>query len=414
MSLYSRATTQRGNGNEVADSARSAAADWTRVTNGLSLELPPSQGWAVYARTKSGKDAIVRLPKSDTKYNYFTVSGTKMDSIYDNIVRGDGAGKLAFEPVAGVAAFTLTNAESSTLFVFGNPTMAYIDIWGFVHDNSLVEEIDFLNAEGRYVTVTKAYAEATDNVITNRNRYLPPMHAMVVKVGSPLTNKAVNLNSARVVTSPTQIVRPLAAPGRNAHGRQKGIMTVTAINPASDICNSRLLLGQGYSDAVVEGEDAVLTTVNVDNFSSSTPATPFNLYAVKDGCGLSIDLLDDVVNVPVSFYNSDLPFEPVSYLWFTGVNNIDGTLVLYDALTGSERQILDGICMAIETPETSHETRYYIRRPGWSADQENPIVTEVGTTPSYEEEKAVKIIHNGHVFILRNGHVYTMFGQKLR
>jgi len=414
MSLYSRATTQRGNGNEVADSARSAAADWTRVTNGLSLELPPSQGWAVYARTKSGKDAIVRLPKSDTKYNYFTVSGTKMDSIYDNIVRGDGAGKLAFEPVAGVAAFTLTNAESSTLFVFGNPTMAYIDIWGFVHDNSLVEEIDFLNAEGRYVTVTKAYAEATDNVITNRNRYLPPMHAMVVKVGSPLTNKAVNLNSARVVTSPTQIVRPLAAPGRNAHGRQKGIMTVTAINPASDICNSRLLLGQGYSDAVVEGEDAVLTTVNVDNFSSSTPATPFNLYAVKDGCGLSIDLLDDVVNVPISFYNSDLPFEPVSYLWFTGVNNIDGTLVLYDALTGSERQILDGICLAIETPETSHETRYYIRRPGWSADQENPIVTEVGTTPSYEEEKAVKIIHNGHVFILRNGHVYTMFGQKLR
>ena len=118
--------------------------------------------------------------------------------------------------------------------------------------------------------------------------------------------------------------------------------------------------------------------------------------------------------MPLAFYNSKLPFEPVTHLWFTGVNNIDGSLVLYDALTGTERPIIDGVCLDIETPETSHETRYYIRRQGWAPEGPNtPTDTEVGHNDTYEQQ-AVKIIYNGHVFILRDGHVYTMFGQKIR
>ena len=118
-------------------------------------------------------------------------------------------------------------------------------------------------------------------------------------------------------------------------------MTVTAVNPASKRCTSRLLLGQGFNDAIISGEDAVLTTVNINNFSmTNAPATPFNIYAVEGNSGLSIDLRDVIVNVPISFYNSDLPFEPISYLWFTGVNNIDGDLVLYDALLDIDQRIV--------------------------------------------------------------------------
>lgn len=193
-------------------------------------------------------------------------------------------------------------------------------------------------------------------------------------------------------------------------------MTVTAVNPASPRCTSRLLLGQGFNEAIISGEDAVLTTVNIDNFSmTNAPATPFNIYALEGNSGLSIDLRDEIVNVPISFYNSELPFEPNSYLWFTGVNNIDGELVLYDELLDIERPILDGICLEIETPETSHMMRYYIRRPGYVPGQndENPVTT--GFTPLREDDAAaVKFIRNGQVFILRDGHVYTVFGQKIR
>ena len=178
---------------------------------------------------------------------------------------------------------------------------------------------------------------------------------------------------------------------------------------------SRLLLGQGYHDDILDGEDAMLTTVNIDNYSSSTPSTPFNIYAVENGYGLCIDLRDDIQNIPVSFHISNLPFDAVTYLWFTGVNNIDGELVLYDALTGTERTIIDGICLPIETPQYSHQSRYYIRRRGYTpgGGTDDPLTTGTGSTAA-NDEQITKIIHNGHVYILRGGHVYTIFGQKVR
>ena len=159
----------------------------------------------------------------------------------------------------------------------------------------------------------------------------------------------------------------------------------------------------------------MLMTLNIDKFSmTNTPTTPFNIYAVEGDFGLSIDLLDEIVNIPISFYMSDMPYDPVTHLWFTGVNTIDGQLVLYDEWTDTERKIVDGICLDIETPQTNHLTRYYIRRKGFNPQEpDEPVATDI---PQFETdgEQAIKIIRNGHVLIIRNGHVYTMFGQKWR
>ena len=192
-------------------------------------------------------------------------------------------------------------------------------------------------------------------------------------------------------------------------------MTVTAINPVSTRCNSRLLLGQGYHAAILDGEDAMLTTLNIDNYTNNTPpSTPFNLYAVENDCGLSIDLRDEIANVPLSFYMSNLPFAPTTQLWFTGVNHIDGELVLYDSYTGTERRIIDGICLDIATPEQSHEVRYYIRRRGFDPnDPTTPVATAIQPN-ELEDIPVMKIIRDGQVLIIRDGHIYTTLGQKLK
>jgi len=433
LSLYDREIIQKGNGDQVSDSTREAAADWSRLANGMTEDLSPAQGWAVYARTKSGDAADIRLPKNDDVYYYYYASGDQSDisepglrAQRDENAGGSGmAGKLAFYPDSVPAPkYTLTNGTASTSFVFGNPTMGYIDIWGFVADNGLVSEFQYIDAEGSWQTVTKSTVDAaiTANpsldTITNRQCYLPPMHAMVVKVAEATTSKRVTLNTNRIVTAASQIVRGgggSGAPKRQGQSIRKGIMTVTATNPAGAICTSRLRLGQGYHNEVLSGEDAILTTVNLNNYSSATPATPFNIYAAEQGYGLSIDLLDSIVNVPLSFSMTESlvsAFEPVTYLWFTGVNSIDGPLVLYDALTDTERPITDGICLPIETPEVSHERRYYIRRPGYTEPSTDPTTTGVGSDA--HEEQAVKIVYHGNVYILRNGHVFTIFGQKVR
>lgn len=424
LSLYSREIVQKGNGDNVKDSTRTAEAEWSRVTNGMDYSLPPALGWAIFTRTASGADADVRLPKNDDIYYYYNVDGDKMYDFYvpnlrderDVAAGGTGkAGKLAFDTDGTYKDYTLTNEVASTAYVFGNPTMGYIDIWGFIADNGLDEGFDYMGANNEYTTTNKAAAEATTNVITNPERYLPPMHAIVISttVG---TEKTLRLNTNRIVTSPAQVVRPLPAPLRNgATGLSKGIMTVTATNPVSERCFSRLRIGQGYHSAILNGEDAILTTVNIDHYTNnSTPATPFNIYAMEGDYGLSINLRDEILNVPISFYMSDLPFDPETQLWFTGVNNIDGELVLYDSLTNTERTILDGICLKIPTPEVNHETRFYIRRRGYTpGDSTNPVATTIIQSDE-ESTPAIKLIRDGHVYILRDGHVYTMFGQKLR
>ena len=192
-------------------------------------------------------------------------------------------------------------------------------------------------------------------------------------------------------------------------------MTVTATNPASPRCTSYLLLGQGYHADIRSGEDAILTTLNIDNFTmTSTPTTPFNLYALEGNQALSIDLRDSIVNVPVSFYMSDLEYEPMTYLWFTGVNKISGELVFYDAQTDTERAIIDGICIAIETPTQNHEHRYYIRRRGYKEQSGTEIATDVEIIEPAEDEQIVKFIKNDKVYILRRGQIYTILGQRVQ
>lgn len=420
-SVFDRTIVKVGNGSNVENDTLSES-DWSKVTNALTLSLPPAQGWAVYTRTAANNDAVVRLPKSDDRYYYYYASGDRADELYEDNLRAmrttlspdTTAGKLAFYPgEATQQTYTITKANANTTFVFGNPTMGYIDIWGFIADNDLELEFRYIDATGLWRVVNKATADATRDTITTLARYLPPMHAMVVNAKSSVSEKTLRLNTSRVVTvAPTPPVSP--APRRvNASGRSKGIMTVTATNAASQRCTTRLLLGQGYDNAIRKGEDAVLTTVNISKYSATSyPATPFNIYAVENGYGLSIDLLDSVVNVPISFYMSKLSFAPTTQLWFTGVNAIDGELVLYDAQTQSERTIIDGICLEIETPANSHEVRYYIRRSGYVPENTNPILT--GFDPAEEQEAASdarKLIRDGHVLIMRNGHVYTMFGQ---
>ena len=442
LSVFSRTTEYKGNGDQVKDSTRTCtSAEWSKITNGMTLSLPPANGWAVYARTASTKDAAVRLPKKDDIYYYYTKSGDKVYELYEhnlkalraeNAGEAEKVGKLAFAPgaAATLQSYTISNDEgvTSTSFVFGNPTMGYIDIWGFIADNGLKAEIDYINAEGNYTTVNKSAAEATDDTIINCQRYLPPMHAIVVKTSSEASLLTVKVKTERIVTDAGHVVRPLPdpapAPARYSsqmNAKQpalaKGIMTVTAVNPVSPRCTSRLLIGQGYNKAVISGEDALLTTVNIDNYTNNTmPATPFNIYALEGEYGLSINLLNEVVNVPLSFFMSALPYDSVTYLWFTGVNNISVPLVLYDALTDTERPIVDGICLEIETPENSHLARYYIRRKGYKPgeDPSNPITTNLDEGYTPEADRAMKVIRNGHVFVLREGHVYTVFGQKIR
>ena len=433
LSLYNQTVHYQDFGGAYTERPENEDTQWSKVTNALTEPLPAGQGWAVYSRTPKGNDATIRLPKTDDIYYYYDQYGEKMYDLYQSGLQslrstlsdGREAGKLAFHPAGASEDYTLTNsnAKADTTFIFGNPTMGYIDIWRFLNDNThLKQVIKTIDKDGVFTPVTKASAMDESNVISNAHRYLPPMQAIVLTRKEASSSLKVTLKTSRVVTEavadPVPDPTPDPAPRRNAGpSLSKGIMHITATNAADERCTTRLLLGQGYNKAICDGEDALLTTINIEKYTvTGAPATPFNIYALEGQYGMSINLLDSIVNVPISFYMTEniiSAFDPVTRLWFTGVNNIDGQLVLYDALTDTEKPIIDGICIDIETPQQNNLARYYIRRRGYSPSTGGETPTGVGVIGA-DEENAVKILQNGHVLIIREGHVYTMFGQKIR
>ena len=194
----------------------------------------------MYSHTASGRDADVRLPKSDDIYYYYTRSGDKVWSLYESGLQAkraenaENVGKMAFYPGKSATgrSSTLSNGVPATSFVFGNPTMGYIDIWGFIADNraKLDAEIGYMNALGVYTTITYAALEEAD-AITSLSRYLPPMHAIVLKlkVGeAAATSLSVTLNTNRIVTAANQITRPL--PGASPAPRKSPMTTALPID----------------------------------------------------------------------------------------------------------------------------------------------------------------------------------------
>lgn len=155
-------------------------------SNKLDMLIAPGQGIAAagFGPTGNEKDITVRLPKPDTKYNYYTNTGAMSDQSVS--VDRTHSYKLAYTPNAsGDMEVTLrvkneVNAgivgfdNNTTGFLFGNPTMAYIDMFKLMDANpNVLSHVGYQVMTGdKYTTVLRA-AGTTDH-------YLAPMQSAIV------------------------------------------------------------------------------------------------------------------------------------------------------------------------------------------------------------------------------------------
>ena len=135
QSLYNkRVTIYHENGNQSYP-ALTESANFLQ-TNSLGQALPVGSGYQVlgFGPTRGGEDEIiVRLPKPDTYYSYYNKDGTESNQR----VSVNHSNRLAFEPnQSGNMTITLTSDIASNQFMFGNPTMANIDMQKFLADNT--------------------------------------------------------------------------------------------------------------------------------------------------------------------------------------------------------------------------------------------------------------------------------------
>lgn len=321
------------------------------------------------------KDLNIRLPKPDTQY---TSSGSQQIVTIDK----RNAHRLAFTPnEEGEMTITLKNALADSLYVFGNPTMAFINMHEFLHANEDVLEHVYYRFQGE---AWQAYTSATASI----DRFLPPMEAVLLKAKDKAsTSIEVVLSTLQLTldnrinplsehTDPA-IIRKTSAKAPVEDNSQPAVMTIYAI---TDKAYARTVLATSPSahDYYHSDEDALFISSGVEAGTSSVLRTPMNMYTVAEKVPMMADVRQGISRIPLSMLVYEKNRQDQMTLAFYLSQNWDKEVYLLDSITGARTRILNGLMLTVPMPD-NHQLRYYIEGPDeYIGSDANPDNTPTG------------------------------------
>lgn len=314
----------------TTDKAITEFTDWSRSFNAVETNYEVGQGFALKAGDEPNATPYhFHFPKSFSIYNYYGINGNSLKG--SSIARTGQIGRFwAAEQINGL---TLKRETSGTLYLFGNPFMAHINIKKFLEANSEA------NSSVSSVKVYKdgQYVDITSSNVAN-GAQIAPMQAVFLETEAEGTSYSVNLtedmleqgNSSGALTRalPEQLELLVTASGHTAS------CFVTLSSTANDSYDSR--------------EDALLLVGNEEGSGVA-------VFTAADGKALSIQRMRSATRIPVGFYlkqtgNVSLTFDASDNTWNgwklkdeqTGRSYpINGRITLNDVSTGSGRFFLE-------------------------------------------------------------------------
>lgn len=354
ISVYNK-TVQRVNENpDKTGTTISTSTTAFASTNALNEPMQVGGGYQLlgYGPSNFGADdpLTIRLPKPDNIYSYYDTLGVLGQRVAIN--RGANPNKLTYSPNVPI---TLKNEHSSNSFMFGNPTMAKIDLTKCLPDGSTIYKM----VNDSWGSGTKVSLEMDEEY-----RYLEPMRSVLVTMPTAGTTAKIVLE-AEDLTTPEKIEEAKAnniAPRRNVSGNTLQLMTIYA-----DVygTKARCLVGakSGMADTYALGEDALFISSGVEaEVNSATATSPVNMYTVSDNIPLMVDIRENIDTIPMALLIQDYYRTDKFTLTFHLTENWEKECYFCDALTGTKTLITDSLTLEVDMP-LNHATRYFITGP---------------------------------------------------
>ena len=335
-------------------------------SNGLNQPLEVGSGFALWgegADVAVGENIVIRLPKQEETYS--TSSGNPV-----SVPREGKSHKLAFtatqegEDNITPMTITLTNKKESEHFIFGNPTMAYINMHDFLYDNEGVLNHTFYRIEGG------AWTAETEHTMSD-NRFLAPMSSVMLETQgkSKQTELSVQLSPKHLTLTDQQdpfseenpeiTPTPIARRAKENNATDSEIMTIyTSTGNAS----ARVVLATATmaNDYYQVGEDALFVSSGIE--SKSYLVTPLNMYTVAEQVPMMADVRQGISNIPLAILAAEGYHTQYMQVAFYLTSNWSRTCYFCDSKTGQKIRIMDGLVISVEMPN-NHEQRYYIEGP---------------------------------------------------
>ena len=389
-----------------------AAAAEFHMSNGLNQKLEPASGYLLWGEGPE-KDLVVRLPKPDNMY--YSSGGNQVP------VQRTNSGKFAFTATHENQQMniTLTNKVASKYFVFGNPTMAYINMAQFLQEHSSVLTGNVYRIDNGSWTAT---AEQT---MRSNEKYLAPMTSVMLEARAEQTSlnltlrpSVLTLNDQVAAQSPVRRVQERRSTSTSDSDLTSEILTIYAITPNA---HARTLIAthpEAY-DYYVQSEDALLMTSGVQ--TSSYVTIPLNLYTAAEQVPMMADVRQGVSRIPLSMivypeYRTDY-----MQLAFYLSSNWTRECYIVDSYTGQRIRIMDGLIISVEMPK-DYEERYFIEGPdeylGAGNNQGDGTTTNLDNATTAEPMLRAYSVETGQLTVsasepIREMKVYSITGQLL-
>ena len=352
-------------------------------SNGLNQPLEAGSGFALWgegADVAAGGNIVIRLPKQEETYS--TSSGNKV-----SVPREGKSHKLAFtasqdaNKVITPMTITLTNKENSEYFIFGNPTMAFINMHDFLHDNEGVLNHTFYRLEGA------AWSAETEHTMGD-NRFLAPMTSVMLETKDKDKQKELVVTLAPKHLTLTDMENPFdehpevpASVAPRARVSEEDASEIMSIYAYTNNAYARTVLATTpvANDYYLIGEDALFVSSGVE--SSSYVTTPLNMYTVAEQIPMMADVRQGISEIPLGILAANGYRSQYMQVAFYLSSNWSRECYFCDSQTGQKIRIMDGLVISVEMP-LNHEQRYYIEGPDEYLGSSEGGVTTSTTTPS--------------------------------
>ena len=390
----------------------SAASIGFEESNSLSQPLQAGGGYSLYGVGMVGKETLtIRLPKPNTEYYYYTSTGVQSTN-KTKVDRGENneSYRLAFDAPHDAdhedqkMEIPLTNHTATDRFLFGNPTMAYIDMKLFLETNSAVLNPVFHRIEGSVWT-------ASTELSMHEDRYLAPMTSVLLETQDKKARTDITVTLSVDHLTLNNTVDFFAEETENAPRRRIGVpenargvlgssvasspdnhtselLTIYAFTPKGT-ARTVLATNPAASDYFVQGEDALFVSSGIEN--NTSVKSPLNMYTVAEQVPMMADVRQGISNIPLAILADTKARANHMQLAFYLSSNWTRECYLLDSHTGQKIRIMNGLIISVEMPQ-NHEQRYFIQGPDeYIGESEGGGVSTSTTHAATHDEVSIKV-----------------------
>lgn len=283
-------------------------------------------------------NALLRLPKADTEYQYFDNNGNENSSSKTRVAKDTGHGKFLVaysneEKTFAEKTQTLGDGNNSGYYLVANPYTCSISLKKFFEANTGLQNAIWIVEKGEVKPISS-------KELDKQNYAIQPTQSFFVK-------KKENTTVSDVKFTSTMCVDRTITPGLQMASDYVKSIEATTENSNGQISKARIALRPEASADYDDQEDVELL------YDQNLKDIP-QVYTVAGNEAVAVNAVPELSWIPLGIVSQQA--EEVS-LTLKGVNKLDAPVYLYDAASANFTEVHDGEAVKVKAGDHG---RYFL------------------------------------------------------